>query len=95
MAQDPKPDHQATSPKSCCFGDCFYGAATVGERGQVVIPAEARHKLGLAPGDQLRSMRHPELEGVMMFKLDSLQGFMEEFMRRIAMITTEETEDTP
>lgn len=94
MAHDHKPETPETTTKSC-FGDCFYGAATVGERGQVVIPAEARHKLGIAPGDKLLIMRHPELAGVMMFKLDSLQGFMEEFMRRIAMITTEEPEEKP
>ena len=92
MAHEPKTDASESSTKSC-FGECFYGAATVGERGQVVIPAEARHKLGIAPGDKLLIMRHPELQGVMMFKLESIQGFMEEFMRRIATISIEETED--
>jgi AbrB family looped-hinge helix DNA binding protein len=31
----------------------FYGATTIGERGQVVIPAEARRDLGLEPSDKL------------------------------------------
>jgi len=30
-----------------------YGAATVGERGQLVIPAELRKALGIKSGDQL------------------------------------------
>ena len=31
----------------------FYGSATVGERGQLVIPAEAREELGIHPGDKV------------------------------------------
>ena len=31
----------------------FYGAVTLGERGQVVIPAQARKELGIEPGDKL------------------------------------------
>lgn len=30
-----------------------YGSATIGERGQIVIPAEARQELALEPGDKL------------------------------------------
>jgi AbrB family looped-hinge helix DNA binding protein len=35
------------------LGEEFYGAVTMGERGQVVIPAQARKKLGIEPGDKL------------------------------------------
>jgi bifunctional DNA-binding transcriptional regulator/antitoxin component of YhaV-PrlF toxin-antitoxin module len=38
--------------KGLKFDDAFYGSATVGERGQIVIPAEARAELGLTPGDK-------------------------------------------
>ncbi len=31
----------------------FYGTATVGEKGQIVIPAEARESMGLKKGDKL------------------------------------------
>ena len=31
----------------------LYGTATIGSKGQVVIPAEAREDLGLKPGDRL------------------------------------------
>lgn len=31
----------------------MYGTTTLGARGQVVIPAEARKELGLKPGDRL------------------------------------------
>lgn len=31
----------------------LYGTATIGSKGQIVIPAEAREDLGLKPGDRL------------------------------------------
>ncbi len=34
-------------------GKRFYGAITVSERGQVVIPAEARRDFGIEVGDKL------------------------------------------
>ncbi|MBN8690442.1 MAG: AbrB/MazE/SpoVT family DNA-binding domain-containing protein [Armatimonadetes bacterium] len=37
----------------------FYGSVTVGERGQIVIPAEARAELQIKPGDKLIVMRDP------------------------------------
>ena len=36
--------------------DKLYGTTTMGVRGQVVIPAEARKDLNLNPGDQLMVM---------------------------------------
>ena len=39
--------------------DRFYGAATVGERGQIVIPAKGRKGLGLEPGAKLLAFRGP------------------------------------
>ena len=34
----------------------LYGTATVGTKGQVVIPADAREALGIMPGDRLYVM---------------------------------------
>ena len=31
----------------------FYGSATVGERGQIVLPAKLRDDMGIRPGDKL------------------------------------------
>ena len=66
--------------------DKFYGSATVGERGQVVIPAEAREGLGIAPGDKLLVMRHPIHEGIMMFKIEAAREFVEDFRQSMERV---------
>lgn len=68
---------------------CFYGSATVGERGQVVIPAEARAELEIKPGDKLLIMKHPVHQGLMMVKLDHLRDFLDEFSRELERIGKE------
>lgn len=34
-------------------GICLAGTGTIGPKGQVVIPAEAREKMGIKPGDKV------------------------------------------
>ncbi len=68
---------------------CFYGSATVGERGQVVIPADARAQLEIRPGDKLLIMKHPVHTGLVMVKLDHLRGFLDEFSREVERIGNE------
>jgi AbrB family looped-hinge helix DNA binding protein len=63
--------------------DGFYGTSTVGERGQVVIPADAREQLGIHPGDKLMVMKHPIYSGVMLFKIDSAREFIDEFLKTL------------
>jgi AbrB family looped-hinge helix DNA binding protein len=61
----------------------FYGSATVGERGQVVLPASARKRLGLAKGDKMLVVGGPgPLMGVMLIKIDVLDDVLQ-------MLTTE------
>lgn len=40
-------------------GRGFFGTVTVGQRGQVAVPARARKHLGLEPGDQLVVLTDP------------------------------------
>lgn len=56
--------------------DSFYGSVTVGERGQIVIPAEARKKYAIEAGDKLLMMGTPHEEGLMLCKIDALREFM-------------------
>jgi AbrB family looped-hinge helix DNA binding protein len=72
--------------------DKFYGSVTVGERGQIVIPAEARAELGVQPGDKLLVMQHPMHKGLMIFKIDAMRQFLDEFaagVERMAKSTEE------
>lgn len=55
-----------------------WGVATVGSKGQFVIPAEAREELGFAEGDKLLILSAPGSQGIMAMK----QEVMEEFMQK-------------
>lgn len=65
------------------FDECFYGSVTVGERGQIVIPAEAREELGIKPGDKLLVMRDPVHPGLMVCSFGVMNEFLEEIKSRI------------
>ncbi len=60
--------------------EMFFGTATVGERGQVVIPAEARKRFNINPGDKLLVMGHPTATGVLLCKLDAIREFFQSFL---------------
>lgn len=53
----------------------FYGMATVGERGQIVIPAEARKSANILPGDKVLVVGHPP-NGLMILKMDAMKLFL-------------------
>lgn len=58
--------------------ETFYGSVTVGERGQIVIPAEARAEMDISPGDKLLVLRHPAHKGLVIVKFDAMREFLEE-----------------
>ena len=68
------------------FAGLFCGAVTVGERGQVVIPAEARKEFGFKSGDKLLVFRHPHLRGVVLARLDDIRALMDELQQWDAMM---------
>lgn len=53
--------------------DCFCGAVTVGERGQVVIPADARKRLAIQPGDKMLAMLHPTGNAVVFLRIKEVR----------------------
>jgi AbrB family looped-hinge helix DNA binding protein len=61
--------------------ESFMGSVTVGERGQVVIPAAARERCGIEPGDKLLSFVHTSGGGVMLIKVDALSQMADELRR--------------
>jgi len=55
----------------------FYGAATVGERGQVVIPQMAREALGIKPGDKMLVLGGGfSNHGLIMIKAEAVSAFL-------------------
>jgi len=69
------------------LGDCFYGSVTVGERGQVVVPAEARKAQAIQPGDKLLVFRHPHMRGLVLAKVDDVRAIMDELQRWEAVMS--------
>ena len=55
----------------------LYGTATVGTKGQVVIPAEAREELNINPGDHLYVIGSARNSFVGLIKEDALEGYIE------------------
>ena len=59
----------------------LYGTVKVGDRGQVVIPAEARKELDIKPGDLLFVMAGRNRRGIAMVKADAMREFAEKIMQ--------------
>lgn len=58
----------------------FLGSGTVGEKGQIVIPAEARDKLSIKNGDKLIFFSHGQL--LHLIKADELDSVLDRFAAR-------------
>lgn len=54
----------------------FYGSATVGSKGQIVIPADARTAMNIKPGDKVVVVRGPQEGSIIVFRVDSFEGLM-------------------
>jgi len=59
----------------------LYGTVKVGDRGQVVIPAEARKELDIKPGDRLFVMSGRNRRGIAMVKADAMRELAEKIMQ--------------
>jgi AbrB family looped-hinge helix DNA binding protein len=66
--------------------ESFFGSATVGERGQIVIPAEARKKYSINPGDKVLVIGHPSGSGVVICKIDAMRGMVSSMLVEIDKI---------
>ncbi|MBI4284093.1 MAG: AbrB/MazE/SpoVT family DNA-binding domain-containing protein [Chloroflexi bacterium] len=58
----------------------FYGSTTVGERGQVVIPAEARRDLQITPATKLLVFGSPDKGGLIFTKAETVTDFLDKAM---------------
>lgn len=55
----------------------LFGTATVGTKGQIVIPADAREELGIKTGDRLYVIGSPNAGAVTFIREEQLEGFIE------------------
>ena len=55
-------------------GKHIFGLVTVGERGQIVIPKDAREVFSISPGDKLLVLGDEE-QGIAIVKADAFQSF--------------------
>ena len=54
----------------------FYGSATVGAKGQIVIPADARSAMQIKEGDKVVVVRGPREGSIIVFRVDSFEKLM-------------------
>lgn len=60
----------------------IYGAVTVGEKGQVVIPAEIRKALKIKPGDKLIVIAKPSMVGLI--RAEEFNRFLDSAVEALA-----------
>jgi AbrB family looped-hinge helix DNA binding protein len=59
-------------------GKFIFGVVKVGERGQIVIPKEAREQYGIKPGDSLMVLG--DQKGIAMLKTEVFQNIINQAM---------------
>lgn len=65
-------------------GKHLFGIVKVGEKGQIVIPKEARDIFGIKPGDAL-VMLGDESEGMAIIKREKYMEFAEDILKAMEM----------
>lgn len=73
------------------------GTVTVGPKGQVVIPADVREKMGIGPGDKLVALYMPDKSSVGFVTETQLQSLIDQMGSYLsqmrAVITNDSTEE--
>jgi AbrB family looped-hinge helix DNA binding protein len=61
----------------------LYGTATVGTKGQIVIPADAREELGIKAGDRLYVVSAMHGSGVVFIKEEMLESMVAQLSAQV------------
>ena len=61
----------------------------MGERGQVVIPAEARREYDIETGDKLLVMGHPQKHGVFICKIAPMREFLSQLIEGLKIMESQ------
>ncbi len=67
----------------------FYGSATVGERGQIVLPAELRKAFDIRRGDKLLVIGHEHGRNILLFKAEAMDELLGRMSEDIAQMRSE------
>jgi AbrB family looped-hinge helix DNA binding protein len=54
----------------------FYGSATVGTKGQIVIPVDARRAMGVKAGDRVVVVRGPRDGTISVIGVEAFEGLL-------------------
>lgn len=65
----------------------LYGSTTIGSKGQVVVPAEARDELGLNDGQRVVILRSPRGEGVVIMRAEAVEGMLTEIQDNLGAMS--------
>lgn len=73
----------------------FCGATTVGERGQIVIPAEARKAYGIDIGDKLMVFLSHHGNSLILVKADEVTRMLSDTIAQLGRIIEESSREQP
>jgi AbrB family looped-hinge helix DNA binding protein len=68
------------------FKGKIYGVATIGERGQVVIPANVRKSLKVKPGDKLIVLFRPDRKLIGLMPEEDLSKFLKQASKFVSQL---------
>ncbi|MBU3958643.1 MAG: AbrB/MazE/SpoVT family DNA-binding domain-containing protein [Candidatus Omnitrophica bacterium] len=68
------------------FKGKVYGAVTIGERGQLVIPAELRKSFGIKSGDQLMVFAKPDRKVINIMPAKDFSRFLDRAAKLISKL---------
>lgn len=71
----------------------IFGTTKVGERGQIVIPKEAREKFDIKAGDSLFIVGDEDKQGLAIVKADVLEGFALKILENIGYFNKESNDN--
>ena len=61
----------------------IYGTLTLNDKGQVVIPIEARNALEIGPGSRLMVMAAPQGQGLILVRLEDIEAKIKSFAEAV------------
>ena len=73
--------------------EMFYGTVTVGERGQIVIPAEARNEYDISAGEKLLVFANPTHPGLVLVRMSGMSEFVETLKGVLAVAEKQAAEE--